>query len=280
MTDDLTVIDGIGEKRAEMLADELDVHTYADLAALDPDDVVAAFAARGRRVRTKAVALWIADAAQRVPVLADGWTIVSLFLVSFERREGEARTSAHRVGSDDEQQWPGHAAAAVGEWMAAGIARVDGASDAQEDPDAEEAPPTDAGPGHGAAPPPAPELPPEPELVTAFRVLQPPDAVHPCAMGDDDNLAVPLDEGVALAVELEATAAGAFGRLQVRARLIGAQPPFATPWRPARPWRGPEVVRGVIGGVEAGLYRLQVRAVSDDDGDDAPVQNGPLFLVE
>jgi hypothetical protein len=42
---------------------------------------------------------------------------------------------------------------------------------------------------------------------------------------------------------------------------------------------GPKRAEVLVAGVDAGLHRLQVRS-GVDDGAEAPVQNGPLFLVE
>ncbi|HEX6255020.1 MAG TPA: hypothetical protein VFZ70_04340 [Euzebyales bacterium] len=162
-------------------------------------------------------------------------------------------------------------------WMAAALepVTVDDDADSVEEPEESE-----RGPEPDATPPPPPELPEELELVTSFVVYQPPRAADPMTMGSDGNITAPLSARVELAVDLDVASGVAQRLLRLRAKRVGAHPPFATPWQPGRRGPGPDDTRVVVTGLDAGLYRLQVGTVSDDDNHEAPVQNGPLFVVE
>lgn len=273
MADDLTTIKGIGPGRAELLAEEFGVRTFADLAALDPDRMVTALRDRNQPVRHETVTLWIAEAGRRAALRRDGWEIAALFIVYFEQRAGELRTAAHRADTNTDAQWPGHVTSDVAAWMAEELG-LDAESFANGDtPRAERAPAEQAGPE--PAEPAEREPTEEPTFVAEFRLFQPPQADRPHAVAADGNIHEPVGANAPFVVELVPAPGVAPSQLRIRTKRVGAAQPAVTPWAPARHPPDAGAPRIHITGLAAGLYRLLAVAQPEQ-----AAQRGPLILVE
>jgi predicted flap endonuclease-1-like 5' DNA nuclease len=219
MTDDLTTIKGIGAGRAQMLIDEFGVQTWADLAALDPDAIVAALRRRRQVLSRQAAALWIAEAERRSQVRSDGWETAALFIVYYERRGAERRTAARRVDTDTDAQWIGYTTTEMAAWVERQLAATPASSDAT--PDAAE--PDTAEPATQPA-----------KLITAMRLFDPPDAVAPRTLADDGNFHHSVDSDTPFAIELATHADIAVSDLGVQTRSVGEHPRQVDEWRQLR----------------------------------------------
>ena len=121
---DLTLIKGIGPARQQWLRQSFGVRSYADLAALLPDDIEAMLKADGQIARRSAVEEWVAQAqtlsgtAAPRPLLtlpADefaDWHPFASFVVEIQAREEDGRTAATRtavqhIERDKNATWPG-----------------------------------------------------------------------------------------------------------------------------------------------------------------------------
>jgi Helix-hairpin-helix domain len=254
MADDLTTIRGIGGARAEALAEDFGVETFADLAALDADDIVSALRARRQAVRPEAAALWIAEAGRRSEIRPEGWGIVALFIVYFEDRSGELRTAARRVDTDTDTQWPGHVPSDVGAWMAEQLGEVPPAPDTS----AATVQPDVLG-----------------ELVTGFRLYQPPGADRPHAIADDGNIHQLVRANAPFVIELDPDAGVTPTDLRLRTKLVGASQPTPRDWSPSNQMPDATVAAIIVDELDPGLYRLHVIVEHEHKR-----QAGPLILVE
>lgn len=254
MADDLTTIRGIGDARAEALAEDFGVETFADLAALDADDIASALRARGQAVKPEAAALWIAEAGRRSEIRPEGWGIAALFIVYFEERSGELRTAARRVDTDTDTQWPGHVPSDVGAWMAEQLDEVPPAPDTS----AATVQPDEVG-----------------ELVTGFRLYQPPGADRPHAIADDGNIHQLVGANAPFVIELDPEAGVTPSDLRLRTMLVGASQPTSRDWSPSNQLPDATVAAITVDGLDPGLYRLHVIAEHEHKR-----QAGPLILVE
>ena len=118
--DDLTVIEGIGATRSQWLRTSLGVQSYADLAALSADDVVAALRAAGQVASPSVVANWIVRARELAEAAEHAdWVPLASFVVEFQGRLAtpELRTVVHHVEADENEAWPGIETERVSEWM-------------------------------------------------------------------------------------------------------------------------------------------------------------------
>lgn len=185
MADDLTAIPGIATGRANVLAEELGVASFADLAAQDVDSIVAALHGHpaGRGVGHDAAALWIAEA-QRLAARPNGWTLTTLFLVLFEHRADERRTLVRHVDASQDEEWAGYVTDASAAWIGERLAQATAAEPEEEA--------TDDGTDD------APD-----EVARVARVRQPPDAGHDHPVDEHGNVARPLTAGEPFTVALE-----------------------------------------------------------------------------
>ena len=282
MADDLTSIRGIGVGRAQALSEEFGVRTYAELAALDPDAVVAAFRTRRQALSRETAALWIAEAERRSRVRPEGWVTTALFVVYYEQRGAERRTTARRADTNTDAQWPEHVTTEMAAWVAAQLSLP--AGDTGTQPGDTDAPAGGTGaPGAGAgdtggehdaasAEPPAAR---DAELVTALRLYDPPDAGTPHTVDDDGNLHHIVRAGRPVAIELTAGPGVAPPHLAVRTASVGVDPRTSWDWTQTPAAAGAGTARVVVGGLPEGLYRLIVTAEPEHLR-----QVGPLVLVE
>ena len=136
---DLTLIKGIGPARQQWLRQSFGVRSYADLAALLPDDIEAMLKADGQIARRSAVEEWVAQAqtlsgtAVPRPLLtlpADefaDWHPFASFVVEIQAREEDGRTAATRtavqhIERDKNATWPGIEREKLCNWI---VAQVD-----------------------------------------------------------------------------------------------------------------------------------------------------------
>jgi hypothetical protein len=118
--DDLTVIEGIGATRSQWLRTSLGVQSYADLAALSADDVVAALRAAGQVASPSVVANWIVRARELAEAAEHAdWVPLASFVVEFQGRlaTSELRTVVHHVEADENEAWPEIETERASEWM-------------------------------------------------------------------------------------------------------------------------------------------------------------------
>lgn len=133
--DDLTVLKGIKKTRQAWLREQLNVVTYADLAALSADDIEAKLKADHRFVARELIELWLETAASLTaqatqnpaPALPEKdrwqeWQPFASFVVEFQERRltgqpKEQRTKVHYMESDVERAWDGLAHAALAGWI-------------------------------------------------------------------------------------------------------------------------------------------------------------------
>ena len=248
MADDLTVIPGIASGRAEVLADDLGVSTFAELAALDVDTIVAALRRRRQPIARETVALWIAEAARR-SARPDDWTLTTLFLVLFEYRAEQRRTVIRHVDTSDDAEWDGYVTAEPAAWIDAQLA----ASTATEDAKAA----TDDGGAPTAA-------------VRAASVSQPPGA-RLLPVDEHGNVVRPVHANMPFTIELEFDDDVADLPLGITA--FGADEPIDAAWS-ATPASGP-ARRFTVSGLPPGLYHLHPADVPQDRR-----RACPLILVE
>jgi hypothetical protein len=185
MADDLTVIPHIAAGRAKVLAEELGVASFADLAEQDVDSIVEALHGHpaGRGVGRDTAAMWIAEA-QRRAARPDGWTLTTLFLVLYERRADERRTIVRHVDAAQDEQWAGYVTDEPAAWIGERLAHA-----AEAEPEVEAADEdTDDGPG---------------EVARVARVRQPPDAADDHPVDEHGNVARPLSAGEPFTVAVE-----------------------------------------------------------------------------
>jgi hypothetical protein len=254
MADDLTTIRGIGDARAEALAEDFGVETFADLAALHAEDIASAFRARGQRVKPEAAALWIAEAVRRSKIRSEGWEVAALFIVYFEQRPGALRTAVRRVDTDTDTEWSGHVPSDVGAWMAEQL---------------DEVPPTPDTSAAGMQPEESGEL------VTGLRLYQPPGADRPHAIADDGNIHQLVEANAPFVIELDPEAGVTPSDLRVQTKLVGASQPTSGHWSPSNQSPDAEVAAITMDGLDPGLYRLHVIADHEHKR-----QTGPLIMVE
>jgi hypothetical protein len=250
MTDDLTVIAGIARRRAEVLADELGVSTFADLAAQDVDTVVAALRSHRQPVAPRDVADWIAEAARR-SARPDDWTMTALFLLIFEHRAEQRRTVVRHVDTSAHAEWTGYVTAEPTAWIAEQLdtstARAPAASEDAVDDDA------------GA-------------VGRAVHVRQPPDAARALPVDEHGNVVRPLRADMPFAVELEALDDDG-AELALGITAYGAAEPIGGTWS-ATAEAGAGLRFGVPG-LPPGLYQLHAADVSQRQR-----RASPLVLVE
>lgn len=133
--DDLTVINGIGEARQAWLQENLDITTYADLAALSADTVEAALRANRRFAARDLIEEWVETAEDlaaeqeresAVPpsrqTRFEVWQPFASFVVEFQERKlagqpKEQRTKVHYMETDTETIWQGLAHADLSAWI-------------------------------------------------------------------------------------------------------------------------------------------------------------------
>jgi hypothetical protein len=118
--DDLTVIDGIGPARSEWLRASLGVTSYARLAALSADELVAALKAGGQVASRRIVEPWLEQARQLAAAAENAdWVPLASFVVEFQGRKttGALRTVVHHVEADDDEMWPGVEPRRASDWM-------------------------------------------------------------------------------------------------------------------------------------------------------------------
>lgn len=280
MADDLTTIKGIGPGRARTLADELGVQTFADLAALDPDVIVAALRRRRQALGRETAALWVAEAERRAHVDPQGWQTAALFLVYYETFGAQRRTAARHVDAGTDAEWPGHVTTEVVAWIGDQFAGSgpDTPAEAGQPPrdvpmaDAEDAPTDpsttdDAEPEAHSGPGTAP-------LVSEVLLFAPPDAEAPQTVGDDGNLHHVVPAHAPFSIALSGTEGGSDAGLGVRTRRVGEGRGGARDW-PAAAGAAAGTARVVVPGLAPGLYRLVVtRAGTPQE------QVGPLLLVD
>lgn len=140
--DDLTVLKGIKKTRQAWLREQLNVVTYADLAALSADAIEAKLRADHRFVARELIELWLETAAslttQSAPSTAPAspekdrwqeWQPFASFVVEFQERRlagqpKEQRTKVHYMESDVERAWDGLAHAALAGWIKQQVGEV------------------------------------------------------------------------------------------------------------------------------------------------------------
>lgn len=252
MADDLTAISGIAERRAKVLAEELGVSTFADLAAQDIDTVVAALHRHRQRVGRDTVALWIAEAERR-SARPDGWKLTTLFLVLFEHQDELRRTVVRQVDTSDDAEWVGYVTAQPAAWIQT---RLD-ASTAAEAAEA-------ADDSAGDAPA---------EVVRAAHVYQPPGAARALPVDEHGNVIRPVRADVPFTVELEAVDDDA-ADLALGITAFGAAEPIGGTWSVISPASG-AVTRFAVPGLPPGLYHLHAADVAQRRR-----RACPLILVE
>ena len=133
--DDLTVLKGIKKTRQAWLREQLNVLTYADLAALSADDIEAKLKADNRFVARELIELWLETAASLTTQAAQSsapaspesdqwqaWQPFASFVVEFQERRlagqfKEQRTKVHYMESDVERAWDGLAHADLADWI-------------------------------------------------------------------------------------------------------------------------------------------------------------------
>lgn len=118
--DDLTVIEGIGAARSEWLRGELGVQTYADLAAMPVDEVVAGLKAAGQVASASVARGWVTRARELAePAEPAGWAPLASFVVEFQGHEATRalRTVVHHVEADESETWLGVETGRAAHWM-------------------------------------------------------------------------------------------------------------------------------------------------------------------
>jgi hypothetical protein len=152
--DDLTVIKGIKDVRQAWLREQLQVMTYADLAALSVEQIVLALRADGRSVARKTVEFWIKTAAdlmdervetavsQPKPLRLTEWQPFASFVVEFQERKlaGQPktqRTKVHYMEADEGMYWPDLAHAELAAWIKKQVGETTVAPPMQVEPVAE-----------------------------------------------------------------------------------------------------------------------------------------------
>jgi hypothetical protein len=127
---DLTGVKGIGPARQQWLRTRLGVRTYADLAALNPQDVHARLKEDGQITSLAVIESWIAHAAQLAgqagtptPAPDKAWRPFASFVVEFQSHatSGEVRTTVHHMEADLTEKWAGIQQEALCRWMLAQI---------------------------------------------------------------------------------------------------------------------------------------------------------------
>jgi len=185
MADDLTDIPGIAERRAEVLAEDLDVSTFADLAAQDVDTILATLRRHGlgQGVGRETAALWIAEAARR-STRPDDWTMTTLFLVLYEHRAEQRRTIIRHVDTSDDAEWTGYVTHEPAAWIGARL----------EQPTTPEPPAAPTDEDVDGAPL---------EVVRVAHLYQPPGTAYAHPVDEHGNVQRPVRAGAPFTVELE-----------------------------------------------------------------------------
>ena len=272
MADDLTAIPGIAAGRAKVLAEDLGVASFADLAAQDAESIVAALHGHpaGRGVGRDAAAMWIAEA-QRRAARPDGWTLTTLFLVLFERRADERRTIVRDVDASQDEQWAGYATDESAAWIVERLAQATA-------PESEEA--ADEGTDHAPG-----------GVARVARVRQPPDAADDHPVDEHGNVARPLSAGEPFTVALEIVSEtpredGTDGTVDADASVeeaadvllgmtaFGESEPTVVV-RPAEPHPEGASAAASVDGLAPGLYH-----VHPADASTGAQRRCPLILVE
>jgi hypothetical protein len=265
--DDLTVIEGIGATRSQWLQTSLGVQTYADLAALSADEVVAALRAAGQVASPSVVASWIARARELAGAAEHpDWVPLASFVVEFQGCQATPglRTAVHHVEADETEAWPGIETERVSEWML------------------ERAPE----PAEEAVPAPAPpaESPRERVRIGLMRVVRDGEATSPGERVVGRAFARWLrgNEPFTLEVPLELISTGAAPRGDHRVRLYAEN--LATSARThlgdATAEEDPQSYAAVLTGcrLPEGVYRLSV-LVSEGERLTPTVLEAPLLRV-
>jgi len=140
--DELSDIPGIGTARARWLKTAFDVQSFADLAALSPDEVERRLKSEGRgSVSRSAIEGWISEAKARTAVESEAlrtkhqdkgktpssgsqsdWKPVASFVVEFQTRDGDGdhqlrRTAVHYLEEDRNEHWTGFDWEKLAAWM-------------------------------------------------------------------------------------------------------------------------------------------------------------------
>ncbi|MCZ7546844.1 MAG: hypothetical protein M5R40_26480 [Anaerolineae bacterium] len=219
--DDLkSSIKGIGDKWQRWLRRSLGVRTYEDLAALTVDAIQAKIEAEGEQaVPEHVIEGWITQARELAEARSlerrakekfgtDGWDNLAVFLVKFQKREGESgerevQTVVDLMDNGEDAvwhgaSWPGIEAEKARQWMMDRLrARAPQVFEAAAQ----------------VAPPPAPpafEVPPSVAEIAQVRIFQPPHAEVPLGVGLPDQ---PIPERVRSADALTLEVPFAFVRL-------------------------------------------------------------------
>lgn len=123
---DLTTIRGIGPSRQRWLAQEFGVRTYAQLAALAPDEIEARLKNAGKLSSRAEIEGWVAQATQLAaatpPPAEREWMPAATFVVEFQQHEGSTarpawRTVVHHLEADLGQTWPDVEVDGVYAWL-------------------------------------------------------------------------------------------------------------------------------------------------------------------
>lgn len=136
--DDLTILKGIGPARQQWLRDSFAVQTFADLAALMPDDVEQRLKVDGQIARREAIEEWLAQAqalatgvsARETDETAEPnpeWRPFASFVVEIQAWEADAqesvlRTAVQHIETDNNAAWHGIEREKLCEWI---ISQVD-----------------------------------------------------------------------------------------------------------------------------------------------------------
>ena len=118
---DLTLINGIGPSRQQMLRDLLAIESIADLAAHSAADLEARLKAADQHIPRSQIKAWIDQARSLVAESAetgDDWQAIQAFVVTFEEKTGgQRRVRVRHEATGTEQIWHGQNIRAAATWM-------------------------------------------------------------------------------------------------------------------------------------------------------------------
>lgn len=139
--DDLTVLKGIGPARQQWLRTSFDVQTFADLAALAPEDIEARLKKDGQIARRRSIEEWIGQAKVLAEQAVENdvqivsatlphstWRPFASFVVEMQARQDEKRawamrTAVQHIEADNDATWHGVDTEKLYHWMGTQIER-------------------------------------------------------------------------------------------------------------------------------------------------------------